>query len=58
MKKVSSYDVHMYPQWANIPLQGLDRCMLTGGGTNAKYSTGTSEHTNGTISTVMNLHVQ
>ena len=23
----SGYDVHMYPQWANIPLQDLDRCV-------------------------------
>ena len=27
----SSYDVYMYPQRANIPLQGLDRCALTVG---------------------------
>ena len=25
----SGYDVHIYPQWANIPLQGLDRRVLT-----------------------------
>ena len=24
-----SNDVHMCPQWASIPLQGLDRCILT-----------------------------
>ena len=27
----SGYDVHMYPQRANIPLQSLDRCVLTVG---------------------------
>ena len=25
----SGYDVHMYPQWVNSPLQGLDRHTLT-----------------------------
>ena len=25
----SSYDVHAYSQRVNIPLQGLDRCVLT-----------------------------
>ena len=25
----SGYDVHMYPQWANNPLQGLDKHILT-----------------------------
>ena len=27
----SGYDIHMYPQWVNNPLQGLDRCVLTVG---------------------------
>ena len=30
--RFSSYcDVHMYPQWANNPLQGPNRCVLTVG---------------------------
>ena len=27
----SGYVVHAYPQWANNPLKGLDRCVLTMG---------------------------
>ena len=27
----SGYDIHLYPQRTNIPLQGLDRCALTMG---------------------------
>ena len=40
----SGYDVHMYLQWANIPLKGLDRHVLT-----VKPSIGI-------ILPVMNLH--
>ena len=29
--KIVEFDVHMYPQRANIPLQGLDRRVLTVG---------------------------
>ena len=28
---LNGYDVHVLPQKANIPLQGLDRCVLTVG---------------------------
>ena len=28
---LSSYDIHMHPQMANIPLQGLGRLVLTAG---------------------------
>ena len=47
------YDVHLYVQRANIPLQGLDRCVLTVGalsGTPAKL-----EPSTGTISPVVSL---
>ena len=29
--RVAMYDIHMHPQTANIPLQGLDRHVLTVG---------------------------
>ena len=47
------YDVHLYVQSANIPLQGLDRCVLTVGALSdipAKL-----EPSTGTISPVVSL---
>ena len=46
----------MYPQWTNIPLQGLDRCVLTVGAIN--IPTADLEPATDTISLVMNLHGQ
>ena len=34
------YDVHMYPQWSSIPLQGLDmldRCVATDSGSSIRF---------------------
>ena len=35
--RVDIYDFHMHPQRANIPLQGLNRCMLTVGATSVPH---------------------
>ena len=35
--RVATYDVHMHPQRANIPLQGLDRHVLAEGVISGPY---------------------
>ena len=49
---------HLYPQWANIPLQDLDRRVLIAGALQYKVPTAKLELSTGTISPVVILHDQ